>query len=408
MMADFEQLDRDARRLFASATADAGLPPGRKDALRERFIAALRASAAAPGKPIHTSPRRKILSLKVASAIAAALAVGVLCWLLLGSDAGRAKAALPEVLGNVRAARTAAYRLSMAVAGGTESRAQVWMASPGRLRMESGDGKVNILDFAAGQKLILRPSEMTASLFDLEGQRRADFDPLEQVRGLHESQGRFVARRDLDGRPTWVYEALADRQTTTIWVDPKDDLPIRIRTRSLTEDGKEFVVTLDGFTWNGPIPDEMFSLSPPPGYRIKEEERPAPDPDMLVALLRTCAGMADGAFPARLDRQTVVLLIVADMKRRNPALAPATQGDFLMGEADQTAKDAYWTCMRGLKALDRLRNGNEWRYRGAGARLGEAGAVICCWGRAGSPTRTAVMGDLKIREIDAKEIPAAP
>ncbi len=434
--------EREMRELFLASGADDVPDEGLRELMRERFMAAVRAretagsyvsaaegasaasahkasadkpaGALARGTPALNAGRgllhmRRRLVLSVASAAVVLIAVGIACWALFWSGTHKASAAFADVIAKVKKARTVAFDRLAQSPRVPDSRSRVFMASPGKVRWEFSDGKTWIVDCPSRTRLFLKASEMTARIDkSVDSASLSALDPLADLRGLAETQGRFIGRTEHAGRPAWLYQVVREDELMSIWVEPEDDRPVRMESRAKTGGGGEFIVALDNFAWNVPLDDSMFSLALPPGYTLKDEApSSATDEALVIDLLRTCAAMADGALPEKLDKGILSSLVQADQKRRNPGSISATQEASGMIAADEVAKGYYRVCMRGLTAIERLKQGGQWLYVGAGAKLGDKDRMLCWWRKTGSHTITAVYADLQARQLEAKDAPDA-
>lgn len=78
----------------------------------------------------------------------------------------------------------------------------------------------------------------------------------------------------VDGQETRKYELSEPGMTTTLWVDVKSKLPIRIEQEAVNPkpNVRRWKWIYSGFEWdvNVPNPDELFSTDPPTGYTLED------------------------------------------------------------------------------------------------------------------------------------------
>jgi len=189
------------------------------------------------------------------------------------------------------------HRLSRATTVfGTLDRVHARMERPGR--------QVQILDRAKGTILHLDPQRKSAQLVKFPGGNdQVGF--LAIIEQLEKDRATTSARERLDGLEVVVYRLTKDRVRSTIWVDLKTKLPVRMEMEMVgqektaekapgrpnrkpsgkgeTENARvkaEKIVairqktTLMHFVWDPPIesPDRFFSVEPPPGYEVKTRD----------------------------------------------------------------------------------------------------------------------------------------
>ncbi|GAH40593.1 unnamed protein product, partial [marine sediment metagenome] len=180
-------------------------------------------------------------------------------------------------------------------------------------------------------------------------------------------------------------------------------LPIRIEIRSRIQDGQEAVTIVENLSWNEPIPDSLFSLDVPPGYTLVRPQGDASE-SSLIDLLRICAQMAHGSFPARLDAEAVLELVL-ESYRDSGAHQVLTGVIPAITDIDDQAKETYRTCLRGLAFVDQVRKNGSWQYVGKGVALGDATAEVCWWRLPGSASFRVVYGDLRVKDVTPERLP---
>jgi len=395
--------DREFGELLRSAGPDASPPAGARERVRRQLLARLDLGSGAPA-PGRGGGRRgaRFWALRTAPAAAAVLAALVAWWLLAGG-VQTASADFAEVLRRVRRVTSAAFDIVVTVPGREPLRARRQVAYPHRHRTTWPDGKVHVFNGAEQTGMVLRPwikqAVLTPARVDPEGP-----DPLSELRRADVSAGRHVGRETVAGRAAVVYEVARPQGPMRVWVEPDGELPLRIEARSASRGGGEVIMVLENFAWNRPMADALFAVVPPAGYAV---ERPLRDVSeaSLIGLLRTCAELGGGAFPARLDAPTVVRLIMASRPAEDVTYVPE---DVTPGFMDwgAEAEAAYRACRRGLAFIEKVSGNDSWRYTGGGVRLGDAAAVVCRWRPEGSTTYRVVTGELRVVDAAADDLPA--
>ncbi len=151
----------------------------------------------------------------------------------------------------------------------------------------------SILDHDPNDKTSPGPHRRTAKLFhvpqsDPENKRPVrkpysdmgkDKSFLETLRTLQVSDDTVTAKEALDGRNTTRYRLAEGDWTSTVWIDLKSNLPIRIEYE-LSGDaaGKEFASMkwiYTDFDWDPNVEniDTLFSTEPPNGYEFEDHTK---------------------------------------------------------------------------------------------------------------------------------------
>jgi hypothetical protein len=120
----------------------------------------------------------------------------------------------------------------------------------------------------------------------------------------------------------------------------------------------------------------------------------------LVTGLRQCANMADGAFPDRIDMNTIMELLKTWMTQPS-------------GNAQQSPTqeqlDTMLKVQRVLMFVMQLSGEKvDWRYAGKGVRLGDAGTPVFWYRPKGAANYRMVCGDLTVADVAPDALPDIP
>jgi hypothetical protein len=402
-----EQSEEDAfRKIVESVRPDTTPSPGFKDRLRARLLAAAQSPAdrlVLVQRPAKA--RKHPWRLRIASAAAAVILGSFAVWVFVGNNVEKASASFAEVLQHLRAATSVAFDKITISPGIPEENVHIQMAYPGRFRATYPDGRVHITNMVKHESLGLSPEEKKARILKLPSDVTHD-EPIENLRNAGVSDGRLVGREVLHGQTTEVYEVAQPQSVLRVWVDPHEQLPVRMEVRSRTSAGAEVVAKMSNFRWNEPVSDSLFAMDVPPGYTLEQPQREGSE-KALVDLLRICGQMSHGRFPQRLDATSVLDLFLKNDPERD-AIQPQAQGDETPTSTymDEKAKEMYRTCLRGLAFIDLVAENGSWQYRGQGVKLGDGAAPVCWWQTPGSATYRVIYGDLQIRDVEPARLPA--
>jgi hypothetical protein len=151
------------------------------------------------------------------------------------------------------------------------------------VRTESADGNIEILDVAAGKRLLIEPKKKVATLHVMpKPGAKAPKSLLEALQlHFHVNAQIEVNREKLDGQEVLVYKIEQPMPTNrsrikeTMWVDSKTKLPVKVQGEIVPTDPKmsQFFsrVVLSDFQWNPPDASKakVFSTEPPSGFELQ-------------------------------------------------------------------------------------------------------------------------------------------
>ncbi|MHC4168654.1 MAG: LolA family protein [Planctomycetota bacterium] len=148
-------------------------------------------------------------------------------------------------------------------------------------------GEITITNYDTRQRLVLRPTEKTATLHDVSSEYRIDeeTDELEltqlntRIRDylLEWSEGAVedIGNVELDGRSVRLLRSRKDKRIMTVWIDPETNYPVQIEITCTNRDHPPVMFTsirIDTY-----LDDNLFSLEPPEGYTLSVHEEGWPD-----------------------------------------------------------------------------------------------------------------------------------
>ena len=136
---------------------------------------------------------------------------------------------------------------------------------------------------------------------------------LESLRELQDHKDTVSTRAELDGRTVLKYRLEAGDKTTSLWVDPRTKLPLRIESVMLhpTRDVTKVSSIYSEFDWDPNVPDpgRLFSTEPPPGYPVEDHTN---DPVVVTPVAR------DRKAEDRTNDAVVVPAVPPEMKADSP------------------------------------------------------------------------------------------
>lgn len=391
---DFEQILRSTR---PNTTPRAGFKEDLLGRMLER-AASLKTSAA--------PTRRRLLGFwyRAACVLATLILVATAAWWLFEKDISVASADFAEMLRRIGSAKTVAFDMTFRLPNQPNNKVQVAISFPGRSRVALSDGSIQINDVTKAKMLSIRPATRIATLMSsLPGQPLCE--PLEELRLAVASQGRFLEKQKYDGRETELYEVATSRSLLRVWVDPLEELPVRIESRPAAPSSGKVLAILEHFRWNEPVPDSFFALDAPAGYEMRVHDNDGSE-QCLVNLLKMLAASPDDPFPAFLDMQTVLNIFDAKYPGQRIRYDPSVVGAPSYSHINDTVREELRTNILGLKFIDKVRANGKWQYAGKGIRRGEK-VPVCWWKSPEQQTYRVIYGDLTVKDVAKEYLPAA-
>jgi hypothetical protein len=148
-------------------------------------------------------------------------------------------------------------------------------------------GEITITNYDTRQRLVLRPTEKTATLHDVSSEYRIDeeTDELELTQLntrtrdhlLEWSEGvvEDIGSVELDGQSVRLVRSSKGKRIMTVWIDPETNYPVQIETTCTSHDRLPWMFT--SIRIDTGLDDALFSLEPPEGYTLSVHEEGWPD-----------------------------------------------------------------------------------------------------------------------------------
>jgi outer membrane lipoprotein-sorting protein len=264
------------------------VPPGPPAELVVSTVSRLHDAAISLTTPPDTvrlaERKERMLRIARVSSFAAAASVAAVLfawWLVLS---GGSRVAFAEVLENIQNAESVTCVNTQKLPLGPEMKF-TWYVEKDRLRMENPQIVTMIGDMQLKKTLQLNHGSKSAILRDMpSGKPVGPFaNPLDGLKNAKAEDAQFVREERVGGKKVLVYRLeklyLMDMKgegTTTVWVDAKSELPVRITAESSSVDAKgrelKTYLAFDEFRWNEPVDPRLFSLEVPEGYRLIDEK----------------------------------------------------------------------------------------------------------------------------------------
>ncbi|HUT62286.1 MAG TPA: hypothetical protein VNA25_30985 [Phycisphaerae bacterium] len=396
--------DEALRKVLRSCKPDTAPPQGCKERVFARVMAYLESKGRAEGS-LAGKKHRYRLPVVVLSGASAAAAIVLVCFWILGLGVRTASADFGEMLRRVREVTSVAYDVTVQAPDQPRERAHV-LNSLGRTRLTWASGAVNLIDENRETVLSLSRISKEARFGKLVDQIPPQYDLLRWLSAMKETAGTRVGHGVVGQREADIFHVTVPRGSMRIWVDREEELPLRVEARTPVGSGRESLTILESFRWDPPFDESAFSLEVPPDYTLKQADEEPSEAD-LVRTLRICAEKSRGTFPAKLNAQ-IVLRIVLPSREQRPqhTVDLGDSAAMTYTYTDLETRNALRQCIRGLAFVEQVREKGTWSYVGAGVRLGDAQAEVCSWVGPGSEIRRVIYGDLRGKDVRTTTAPS--
>ena len=408
-----QNVDRAVRAL-KTPPVPAGPPP---DAL-----AAVLAAGKADTQPKTRSLKERIASmnrfLKIAAALSAAAViiaaslVAFFAW--TGGHSGGL--AIADVLKSITA-KTARFtitaRMEPQPAGMPPEQTMHMLVMENLVRQELPGGMYQVMDLKSGRSFTIIPQQKKVMVMKMTGlpqeakdQMSNDFfgelqRKVEELRGSGPKDVEWLGEKDFDGRPARGFYKRVQGTDLTVWADAETCLPVLMEMH-YGRGPQQYFMTWSNFEFDVPLDPALFSTAVPEGYTVEERSMDMSPPTEadLVTGLRQCANMADGAFPDRIDQNTIMEILKKWITRQS-------------GNAQQRPKqeqmDTLMKVQRVLLFVMQLSGEKvDWRYAGKGVRLGDAGTPVFWYRPKDAANYRMVCGDLTVADVAPNALPDIP
>jgi outer membrane lipoprotein-sorting protein len=418
--------------LLKQATAslrDQEMPDGPSEAVLARTLATL-LEPSESSRTLVVRLRTPRMAIPIAAALL--LALGGLVYFESLTSVGPA-VAWADVAAKLRDARTLTYTTTIQ-GQAVPMTSRFWMKSPGRMRMESSNGFISIMDGDPETQLFLDAPTKTA-YFARPRKKRSDsggaksapptdpkakarvtgkfvpgvqvvdrlrekdgkfeFSGFDNLRNLANIKGEPIGKKQIGEVEAQGFRILKNGISHIAWIDPKTRLPLVIEHTLHTGD-KDVTIIMSDFVFDAPLDDALFSLVPPAGYKVTEGPLViATSEESFVELLRLYAEKSGGTFPPKLDDWADYDKQLQTDQYKKPGAA--TDPKFLQ---------LVQTVTRGLMFV--LQNKDKYVYRPAGIKLGDADKMLLWYRPEGSDEYRVIYGDLHIGTLASDQVPEKP
>jgi hypothetical protein len=373
---------------------------------------------------------RHIMKSKITKLVAAA-AVVIAVLMVVFSQSGEIDLATPafgDVLQQIYKARSVVFNRTFQNGQKEPFTDKYMILENGVQRVEMPFGNIMIFDKSSGRDVHLVSAIKEAIITQRVNQpaKRGLLNYLDWLQNAHRDSGRYIGQEDVDGRPSNVFVIEKTNETTTFWVDPDSDLPVRVKkirhpeptNRILGLSEKDFggspnfgmsmgdivedmTIIDDDFEWDVALDPSLFSLAPPEDYTVKENQFDvaAPAETDLVQSLAFWADMSSRQFPSTLDA-------LGDPETIKPMLIERFNGDGEPREEITQAMNQWNILLKGFQFAKEMETRGDFHYAGDQVRYGDVNAPLCWWNKNDDSGKyRMIYGDLRIEDIAPENLP---
>jgi outer membrane lipoprotein-sorting protein len=368
------------------------LPDGPPDELVASTLAALHGAESDEPVTLKLQPQgNKTMRFLMKLAAVIALVSGVAAMLFLASRTNQL--ALGDVVKKIREAHTMSCSATVELPMTPQQpiTMKMYINEAGRMRIESGQGMVQIFDHANGKILMLSINSKQATLATTgAGRGEGAGNWIGAIKSLDTKNAKSLGEKEIDGQKAKGFLVNKEGRQFTFWADPETGAPVSIEVE-VPMSGKFMNVVMNDFVLDATLDDALFSLVPPEGFNVRKldvsQEMSALEKttgeDHAIGLLRAYAEASDNKFPAKLD-DYVTYAKLTTKPANGDALSPAAHAGALMPFLMQVGK------------------GN-WGYHGDDAKLGDKDKLIFWYHDPKTQKYRGVFGDLEARDLSKKE-----
>ena len=303
-----------------------------------------------------------------------------------------------QVIEPILNARTVVFDLILGSDDSGMAQHEIFVGSRIRRTMTNMPNMTMIIDTDNEKLLALDTEGKTAAYADISGElgerHRSFIKFVRQIIGqLQDGQVEELGEKVIDGQKAVGFVGKGQNEKVTIWADPETALPIRIEAQM----GQEFSFIMKNFEFDAAVDESLMSMEVPDGYTLQETNIDlgnASEEDFVKSLRIWAEIIGDGTFPEAIGTQSAM----AQM----PVLIQKVTA---MQVSEEKGTEIGMSFAKGMLFHQTLESQGQWKYTGAGVKLGDAGKAIFWYQPQGSATYRVIYGDLSVKDVAAENLP---
>jgi len=210
---------------------------------------------------------------------------------------------------------------------------------------------------------------------------------------LQEGQVQELGEQTIDGQKAIGFVGKGQNEAVTIWADPRTALPIRIEAQI----GQEFSFIMKNFEFNAPVDESLVSMDVPEGFTLQKTNLDlgnATEEDFVESLRIWAEIIGDGTFPEAIGTESTM-----------KAMPTLVQKLTAMQVTEEKGTQIGIGFAKGMLFHQILESQGQWKYAGAGVKLGDANTAIFWYQPKDSATYRVIYGDLNVKDVAADNLP---
>ena len=234
-------------------------------------------------------------------------------------------------------------------------------------------------------------------------------DPVTLLKAMLEHEYIDLGRKTIDGVAAWGIEVsdpklgtkmgpllsggMFDEITVQLWVDEKNELPIRINATGSSKDGQASMETVyDSFQWDIDIEPALLKPEIPDDYELIAQGKweTGNEGQEIIEVLRLFVEYADGKYPASLKTVTVAKAIAPALRKKFPRGSPEPSKELLARFMKVDRVGMMYTTLE--------KDGKDPAYYGDKVSAESPEAVLFRW-KVNDDTYRVVFGDLSTLDV---------
>jgi len=303
-----------------------------------------------------------------------------------------------QVIEPILNARTIVFDLILGSDDSGMVQHEIFVGSRIKRTMSNMPNMTMIIDTDNEKLLALDTDAKTAVYADIAGElgdrHRSFIKFVRQIIGqLQDGQVEELGEKVIDGQKAVGFVGKGQNEKVTIWADPETALPIRIEAQM----GQEFSFIMKNFEFDAAVDESLMSMEVPDGYTLQETNIDlgnASEEDFVKSLRIWAEIIGDGTFPEAIGTQSAM----AQM----PVLIQKVTA---MQVSEEKGTEIGMSFAKGMLFHQTLESQGQWKYTGAGVKLGDAGKAIFWYQPQGSATYRVIYGDLSVKDVAAENLP---
>jgi predicted anti-sigma-YlaC factor YlaD len=210
---------------------------------------------------------------------------------------------------------------------------------------------------------------------------------------LQEGQVQDLGEQTIDGRKAVLFVGRGQNEEVKIWADPQTAVPIRIEAKI----GQEFSFVMKNFEFDTAVDESLMSMDVPEGYTQQKNEISlgnATEEDFVESLRIWAQIIGDGTFPQAIGTESAM--------KQMPTLV---QKLTIMKVTEEQGTQMGMGFAKGMLFHQILESQGQWKYAGAGVKLGDANTAIFWYQPKDSQTYRVIYGDLTVKDVAPENLP---